>query len=59
VDVPPGTTFQPCDFSRLPAALTLNGNGFFSAFVGVYGVVVAAGIGPYARPPAPWKNALM
>ena len=44
--VPPGTTFQPWDFSRLPAALTLNGNGFFTAFSGVYGDTGAAGTGP-------------
>ncbi len=35
VSVPPGTTFQPCDFSRLTALATLNGYGFFSALDGV------------------------
>ena len=56
---PPGTTFQPCDFSRLDAALTLYGYGFFSAFSGAYGEVGTEGTGPYASPPAPWKKALM
>ena len=44
--VPPATTLQPCDFSRLAAVLTLNGYGFFSAFSGLYGVAGAAGTGP-------------
>ena len=57
--LPPGTTVQPCDFSRLAAALSLYGYGLFSAFAGVYGDVGTEGIGPYARPPAPWKKALM
>src|SRR5580700_9253311 len=54
---PPATTFQPCDFSRLPAVVILNGYGFVIALAGLYGDTGTAGTGPYASPPAPWKKA--
>ena len=46
VSVPPGMTFQPCAFSRLVAAVTLNGYGLISAFAGVYGLFGSTGTGP-------------
>src|SRR6266567_7124277 len=44
--VPPGWMAQPCDFSRLTAAVTLYGNGFLVALAGVHGFGGTAGIGP-------------
>jgi hypothetical protein len=54
-------TGQPSGFAGLSVRydhVSVYGNVFFTAFSGVYVVTGAAGTGPYASPPAPWKSAL-